>query len=50
MLQKNLKREIPLRRLAKKNEYIGAIQFLSSKNSDYMTGQNIIIDGGRSIW
>jgi len=50
MLQKNLKREIPLRRLAKKNEYIGAIQFLSSKNSDYMTGQNIVIDGGRSIW
>jgi len=49
MLQKNLKREIPLRRLAKKNEYIGAIQFLSSKNSDYMTGQNIVIDGGRSI-
>ena len=50
MLQKNLKKEIPLRRLAKKNEYIGAIQFLSSKNSDYMTGQNIVVDGGRSIW
>jgi NAD(P)-dependent dehydrogenase (short-subunit alcohol dehydrogenase family) len=49
-LQKNLKKEIPMKRLAKKNEYMGAIQFLSSKNSDYMTGQNIIIDGGRSIW
>lgn len=49
-LQKNLKKQIPLNRLAKKNEYMGAIQFLSSESSDYMTGQNIVIDGGRSIW
>lgn len=49
-LQKNLKKQIPLNRLAKKKEYIGAIQFLSSESSDYMTGQNIVIDGGRSIW
>ena len=47
-LQKNLIREIPLKRLANKNEYIGAIQFLISKDSGYMTG-NIVIDGGR-IW
>ena len=50
LLQKNLIREIPLKRLANKNEYIGAIQFLISKDSGYMTGQNIVIDGGRSIW
>lgn len=49
-LQKKLKKEIPMGRLAKKNEYIGAIQFLSSESSNYMTGQNIIIDGGRTIW
>ena len=39
-----------MNRLAKKNEYIGAIKFLCSSDSDYMTGQNLVIDGGRSVW
>ena len=45
-----LKKHIPLNRLASKNEYRGAIQFLCSDASKYMTRQNIIIDGGRSVW
>ena len=49
-LQKNLKKLIPMNRLAKKNEYMGAIKFLCSNDSDYMTGQNLVIDGGRSVW
>ena len=30
-------------------DIIGAIIFLSTKMSEYITGQNLIIDGGKSI-
>jgi NAD(P)-dependent dehydrogenase (short-subunit alcohol dehydrogenase family) len=41
---------IPQKRMANKNEYRSAVQFLCSNASSYMTGQNIIMDGGRSVW
>jgi NAD(P)-dependent dehydrogenase (short-subunit alcohol dehydrogenase family) len=46
---KKIKKLIPLNRMANKNEFHGIVQFLCSEASSYLTGQNIIIDGGRSI-
>ena len=40
----------PMKRMMEKNELNELINYLSSKNSSYVTGSTIVCDGGYTIW
>jgi NAD(P)-dependent dehydrogenase (short-subunit alcohol dehydrogenase family) len=49
-LVKNIEKKVPMNRIGHPEELVGALIFLASNSSSYVTGTNVIVDGGWTSW
>lgn len=49
-VRETLIRETPMKRLGEEDDLKAAVVFLASPGSSFVTGQNVIVDGGWTVW
>lgn len=47
---RNYARQVPLGRMADASDVAAAMRYLASDASNYVTGHNMVVDGGRTAW
>jgi NAD(P)-dependent dehydrogenase (short-subunit alcohol dehydrogenase family) len=47
---RRLSERTPLRRIGQNPEIVGPVLFLLTDSASYVTGQNLIVDGGWTAW